>query len=194
MSDQEPYMDVYHLVKGAPRGFEEYATSLEGPDPGVHFACRLLGPYNHLTIVTEELGDVTAARGIISSLDEEREDGRPYDSTTAVAYEFLQVGDDVLRPKRNREAASEPVRPEPPPGCKPHEVFAPMWVTPGMLGAVFAGLATVPRLMGCALTYGGFDVLIELGAETFADLRASLDAVRDIVGGGARMEPCFVTW
>jgi hypothetical protein len=193
MSDQEQYMDVYELTKGATRAFEENAARLEGPDPGVHFACRLLGPYNYLTIVTVAFGDVSAAREIISSLYEEGESG-PYGSTTAVAYEFLQTADGVLRPKRGVESVDEPVRPKPPPECKRHEMFAPIHVTPGMLRDVFTRLGEVPRLMGCALVDGAFDIFIEVGAETYLELRESIDSARDIVGRDGRVVPCFVTW
>ncbi|MDQ4027405.1 MAG: hypothetical protein M3214_05040 [Actinomycetota bacterium] len=167
-------MDVYYFSRGVTQEFLDNARDKENPEGPVRFTTALVGPWDFLAVLDVEDGDFEAVKDLLSDLNQAGGDtgARPSDSTTAIA---VAHGRYVIKRRRIMAFAA----------------FVLIRVQRTPVREIFAELDHLDGYEGSAIVDGGFDILVELGAERYGDLRERLAATRALIEGRGRAEVCY---
>jgi DNA-binding Lrp family transcriptional regulator len=160
-------LDAYVFIREAKQGF--LSELRRSPLPEVRFSTYLTGPYAALAIVT--VGSLKELESLV--LGPFREAGAT-STETAIS---LQNGPLMLKYG--------------PPA--PVEAFVRIWVKPGRARDVLGAVSILETALGASIVAADFDILLELGGETFNDVRNTLlnevhriDGIRQTASSFAR--------
>jgi hypothetical protein len=160
---KEGDMDAYHFGRGVTQALLDHARDKEHPEGPVRFTTALVGAWDFLA-VKDLLLDLNEAGGDTRA--------RPFDSTTGIA---VMHGLYVIKRRRTMAFAA----------------FLMIRVERVPVREVFADVDHLKGYQGSAIVDGSFDILLELGAEDFGELKESLTAARALIEGRGRAEVCY---
>lgn len=139
-------MDAYVLIRDADQG--SFGKIMEYPE--VRFASPMTGPYLGIAVVTVE--DLSGLASLV--LGRFREAGIRQ-TETALAVRAMQKLVKWLTPT-------------------PVEAFVRIWVEPGKAQQVLEALDAADWTMGAAVCAADFDILLEVGGDTFEEVVETL--------------------
>jgi hypothetical protein len=171
---KEGDMDAYHFGRGVTQALLDHARDKEHPEGPVRFTTALVGAWDFFAVLDVEDGDFGAVKDLLLDLNEAGGDtrARPFDSTTAIA---VMHGLYVIKRRRTMAFAA----------------FLMIRVERVPVREVFADVDHLKGYQGSAIVDGSFDILLELGAEDFGELKESLTAARALIEGRGRAEVCY---
>ncbi|CAN5522711.1 hypothetical protein BH20CHL6_BH20CHL6_04460 [soil metagenome] len=172
MESGESDIHAYVFVAEAGQDTIDRLKQAEQPDlppgdTGIRFVAPLSGPYDAVAVV--QAADVQALQDLVLGTIQTgtMEAGAKLRTETSIALAFPRIIKRTL--------------------ARPVEAFVRVWVQPGQGRAVIDNLEKLgDAYMGAALVAGDFDILVELGADTFDELRETLLTMHETVEGIAR--------
>lgn len=148
-------MDAYVFVSGATDGvMRELERLRDSEESGVRFVTSVSGPFDAIAAVSVESFDE-----LESTVTREIRAAGAAATNTAIALPHLPIPP-LPAPKWSKPAAVE--------------AFVRARVEPGRAVEVLERAGEIPGILGAAIVAGDFDVLLEIGGDTFEEVAGIL--------------------